>query len=393
MNRRRVWVTGVGALTAAGGTAGTLRSALERGRGFVQTDEGGLWAGRVRDFKATRESRRLDRSAQMFRATATEAWVDAGLDQETITPDRGCVIEGSSLGPMGEMISILRGGSSLRRRPSNMVRLMPGAGGAHFAAEVGLTGAVFHLSAGSASASQAIAEGYWKIVTEQADLVVVGGAECPIQPEVVDVFRSAGILSPSPSRPCRPFDEHRAGTVLGEGGAALILESAEHARRRDARPYVELSGVGAATESHSMLAPDPTGSGIRAAAEDAWKMAACPTLGWIKSHGTGTHQSDAAEYRGLHQVFGPTLVDTPIAGLKSMIGHCLGASGGIEAVATILALEAGLIPATIGHSNTDPEFRDCRILESPSATHATSALALSESFGGRVSALVFRGAA
>lgn len=390
----RVWVTGLGAVTAAGTGTAPLRELLLAARKRVapDADHPGLETGRCPDIPVMRATRHLDRSATLFVTAALEAWADAGIDTATLDAARCGVIEGSSLGPLAAVLGWLRHSSGpLECQPSGLVRFMVGAGGAAVAHQYGLRGPVLHLSAGSVSAASAIGDAYERIASGAADLMVAGGAECPLAPEIVGHFHAAGILAPE-GMSCRPFDVQRRGTVLGEGGGVLILESETHARRRGARCYARIEGYGLSCEAHSMISPDPGGSGVAAATQAAIGRTPLREIDWIKTHGTGTRPNDAAECAGLARLFGSDLVETPITSLKPAVGHCLGASGAVEAVAAVLCSVAGVIPATVGTGSIDPALPPCRVVQQVERRPTRHALLLSESFGGRCAALLLAAA-
>lgn len=390
-----VWVTGLGAVTAAGVGISPLRDLLLDARTSITPDPSleGLETGRCPDIPATRATRHLDRSATLFVTAAIEAWADAGIDAK-LNPARCGVIEGSSLGPMAEVLALRRDWNGTPEyHPSGLVRFMVGAGGAAIAHLYGLRGPVLHLSAGSVSAASAIGDAYVRIASGAADLIVAGGAECPLAPEIVGHFRAAGILAPpGAAATCRPFAAECRGTVLGEGAGVLILESEVHARRRGARCYAILEGYGLSCEAHSMIGPDPSGSGVTTAVAEALGSTPSEAIAWIKTHGTGTRPNDAAECAGLAQVFGARLVDTPITSLKPALGHCLGASGAVEAVAAVLCSVAGVVPATVGTGPIDPALPACRVPRRVERCPTRHALLLSESFGGRCAALLLAAA-
>ncbi|MEO8635631.1 MAG: beta-ketoacyl-[acyl-carrier-protein] synthase family protein [Gemmatimonadales bacterium] len=395
MTGREVWVTGIGAVSAAGLGASALGGLLSRAASGVRRlgDLGGLPAARTPTPAGGKLGKRLDRSALMMFAAGEEAWRDAALDEAGLDPRRCAIIEGSSLGPLAailtEQADRLGGARHPAHPASRIVRFMTGAGGAALAQAHGLRGPVFHLSAGSVSAACAIGEGFQRVAAGLADVVIAGGAECPLHPDILDSFAAAGLLAPphEEGSDCRPFDARRNGTVLGEGAGALILESADHARRRGALPRALLSGFGLSCEAYSMTAPEPAGGGI----VDAVTQALDGTngeIGWIKAHGTGTRVNDAAECRGLATLFGPDLPGMPITSLKPALGHALGASGAVEMVGAILALEGGFIPATFGTAEIDRELPCCTVVTSPQSSAARRILVLAESFGGRCAALV-----
>ena len=388
-----VWVTGIGAVSAAGIGTDALRSLMIRSATAVepQAELGGRAAGLASTPPPNGWSRRLDRSARLFAAACEGAWEDSGLEATTLSLDRCGVIEGSSLGPMAGLLAEHRGSRSGPGRASHLVRFMSGAGGAAFAQRREIAGPVFSLSAGSVSAAFAMAEAWWKLTFELLDVVVVGGGETPLDPEVIACFDAAGVLAPVDAvPPCRPFDRDRCGTVLGEGAGAMVLERAEHARRRGATPRAVLAGVGASCESHSAVAPDPTGVGVARAVRAALAGTDPAEIGWIKAHGTGTPANDAAECRGLAAALGPSLEHSWLTSLKPALGHCLGASAAVEAVAAVLALEEGLVPATVGTSRIDPDLPSCAVATSIREDPRRVALLLAESFGGRCAAVVLR---
>lgn len=395
MTQRAVWITGRGAVTAAGAGIGRLLEALCAGETAVRPldDLGGLPAGRVPDPLTGAINRRLDRSAALFVAAAQEAWQDAGLPQDARDVERCGLIEGSCLGPLADVLTALRArvgqnGKGMLR-PTGLVRFMTGAGGATFAQNHQLRGPVLHISAGSVSSTCAIGEALQKIALGLLDVVVVGGAECPLQSDVIENFRVAGVLAtPQHGEPvCCPFDARRTGTVLGEGAGVLVLEAAEHAARRGGRPRAIVTGFGLSRETYSMIRPDPTGSGVAEAGRVALDGVPLAEVGWVKTHGTGTKINDAAECQGLAALFGDQLPRTPLSSLKPMLGHCLGASGAVEAVAALLALEHGMIPPTIGTTQVDPALPHCAVATRVEASTARHVLLLAESFAGRCAAV------
>jgi 3-oxoacyl-[acyl-carrier-protein] synthase II len=404
MRTREVWITGCGAISAAGLGVPALANSLMAERSSVSVDRiGGPPVGRSPDPPPFRAGRKLDRSARLFIAAAAEAWDSAGLAEGAADPCRLAVFEGSSLGPMAELIDAARrtkGGGDRRARPTDIVRFMTGAGGAAFAQARGIGGPVLHVSGGSISSACAIGEaGLW-IDAGRFDVVVAGGAESPLHDDVLGLFRAAGILAVRDGHPdcCRPFDAERCGTCLGEGAGVLVLEAGEHARARGARPLAILQGYGTGCEPHSMTAPDPDGCAVRAAVAGAVSgmvragFDPASEIGWIKAHATGTRRGDASECRGLAAALGASLADIPMTGLKSRLGHCLGASGAVEAVAVLVALQNGNVPRTVGTRRVDPQLPACHVALGSERSRVASSLLLSESFGGRTAALLLRAA-
>jgi len=386
----RVWITGIGAVSAAGADVPALAALLGRGAAAATRDEVlGAAFGVAPDPKLPREARHLDRAARLFLAAGLEAWRQAGLPASLPDGDRVAVIEGSSIGAMRDLLDEYRAHVQRGDRlgPSALVRYMPGAGGSVLSQLVGARGAVLHVSAGSVSATCAIGEAWLKVAGGLADVALAGGAECPRHPDIVSAFRAAGILAEGPGQACRPFDAERSGTVLGEGAGALVLEAEAHAGRRGALPLAVLTGYGLAAEAYSMTAPEPTGAGVRSAVTQALAERGAGGLAWIKAHGTGTVLNDLAECRGLASALEGRLAEVPMTSLKSALGHCLGASGAVEAVATVAAMRGGFVPATVGTRHPDPALPRCRVAMAPEAARHGEVLLLSESFGGRCAAL------
>ena len=396
MTGRAVWITGIGAVSAAGVGAPALGEMLVESHRGVRTlpELGCISAGQAATPARFPASRRLDRSASLFLAAGEEALRDAGLDDERLHSSRCGVLEGSSLGPLADLLGEYAEQLTTPRdpgaRPSRLVRYMSGAGGATLAQRHRVRGPVFHLSAGSVSSACAIGEAFQKISAGLLDVVVAGGAECPLHREIVESFRSAGILSESDggvSR-CRPFDRRRNGTILGEGAGVVVLEAEDHARRRGGRPRAVIDGFGMSCESYSMTAPDPTGNGVAEAARQALGVRSQSSIGWIKTHGTGTLLNDAAECRGLAMLFGQTLPATPLTSFKPALGHTLGASAALELVGAIHALERGVVPATLDSEEPDPDLPPYCVATRTRPIHRKSVLLLAESFGGRCTAMV-----
>lgn len=398
MRKRAVWVTGMGAVSAAGVGRAALRELIHAERSGVVAGDGhcGLPAGRVALPPTDLGGRRLDRSATLFLAAADEAWISAGLSAARFDPIRCAVIEGSSLGPLADLLTAhqqwLAEPDGAVPAPSGLLKFLTGAGGASFAHTHGIRGPVLHVAAGCVAAATAIGEGFLKIATGAIDVAVVGGAECPLAEYVIAHFAAGGILAhPRPGDPlCCPFDARRTGTVLGEGAGVLVLEAAGHADRRGAPPYAEVTGFGFACGAYSMITPDPEGGDVAAAAGQALAGVPLVEVGWIKAHGTGTPSNDAAECRGLAAVFGDRLPHSPVTSLKPMLGHSLGASGAVEAVAALLAFGEGVVPATLGTEAPDPMLPKCRVATRVEAARGNRILLLAEGFGGRCAAIAVR---
>jgi 3-oxoacyl-[acyl-carrier-protein] synthase II len=393
---RGIWITGVGVVSAAGTGAPALRTLLREQRSAVATLPLSYWSvGRCPTPPRVRAARLLDRSARLFAAAAEEAWRGAGFTDAPPDPSRCDVIEGSSLGALGEVLPQERDRSVAGSSRASGLRLLLGAGGADFAEGHGVEGAVFHISAGSVSSAMALIEAVARLEAGRADVVVAGGGECPLDETVLASFAAGGILTPSRALGgvCRPFDLDRGGTVLGEGAGALILERAEHASRRGAAPLAVILGTGWSRESYRMTGPDPTGRGVTQAARQAIGGLGAAKIGWIKTHGAGTRLNDAAECEGLAALMGDDLPDAPLTSLKPALGHSLGASAAVETVAAVLALQDGMVPPTLNTLNPDPSLPPCTVALEPLVPREPVALLLAESFDGRCAAWTLAAAA
>jgi 3-oxoacyl-[acyl-carrier-protein] synthase II len=242
------------------------------------------------------------------------------------------------------------------------------------------------------SSASAVGDAFQRVASGELDLVIAGGAECPLQEDIVGTFEAAGILADATEDDpcCRPFDARHSGTSLGEGAGILILESEEHARARGANCRAILRGYGMCAEDYSMIAPDPEGSGVERAVRQALMNGGADRIAsvdWIKTHGTGTARNDAAECRGLARVWPERFASMPLTSIKPILGHCLGASGAVEAVACLLAMEEELIPSLVDCDVADSELPPCSLVRAPERRRTESVLLLSESFGGRCAAL------
>lgn len=392
MNDTAIWITGFGVLSALGRGEASLGPALGDEAGGVRPDLelGGRPAGRCLEPLADRHLRRLDRTARLFVSAAEDAWENAGLAGVELAGERTAVIEGSSAGAIPGLIECLGAPGHRHRGPTALVRFMAGAGSAAFAQAHGLDGPVHSLSAGSVSAACALGEAYEMLRGGRVDCVLAGGAEAPLTPELVALFEEAGILAAAvDGEPacCRPFDVRRNGTVPGEGAAVFVLETETHARARRAVPRAALLGYGVASEPGSMVAPDPTGRGVTAAARRALADATEPPA-WIKAHGTGTRLGDPAEINGLAALFGAGLREIPVTSLKPRLGHTLGASGAVEAAVALLALDARVVPPTLNTHEIDSALPPCRVATEPLQAGRGAVLLVSEGFGGRAAALL-----
>ena len=401
-DRRKVVVTGLGAVTPLGLGATTLHERWAAGE--VGIADG---AGRCRAFDATdhltvKEARRLDRFAQLAVVAAGEALAEAGWEGEPpYDPARvGCVIA-TGIGGQATLEAQLE---NMRVRGARMVSplgipmYMPNAATAAVTMKYKLRGQSYAVVSACASGAHAVGSALRMIQYGEADAVVCGGAESALTDFSFACFNSMEALSPDGIS--RPFDARRNGFVMGEGAGMLILEDEESARERGATILGEVAGYGSTTDAHHLTAPEPTGGPASRAIELAIRDAGAEAsqIDYINAHGTSTQLNDAAETRALKTALGAEAKRIPISSTKSSIGHTLGAAGAVEAVATFRTLITGVIAPTLGYEVPDPELDldyvpgEARPLVTGNG-HPPLALSNSFAFGGHNVSLALRGAA
>jgi 3-oxoacyl-[acyl-carrier-protein] synthase II len=407
---RRVVVTGLGAVTPLGNTTGEFWRRLiagESGVGpitaFDASDFSTRFAAEVKGFDpesaiGKRESKRMDRFSQFAVMAAKEAIDDSGLNlsEPQLLESSGAIIAtgiGGILTFQASSEKANRDGTWSKVTPFFIPMLMANAASAQISMAYGLRGPLFAVSSACASGNDAIVTAYNFIVAGDAPVMVTGGSEATISPLAVGGFCSMKAMSTrndDPHRASRPFDKERDGFVLGEGAGILVLEEYEHAKARGARIYCELYGYGQSADAYNLVAPDPDSKGVELALGRAIAHAHVKPeeVDYINAHGTSTPQGDAAESQAIQRVLGAD-TDVAVSSTKSMHGHALGAAGGIEGVATVLAVHNDIMPPTINYEVPDPE---CPLDYVPNiARKATVDVALSNSFGfgGHNSVLVF----
>ena len=334
-------------------------------------------------------ARRMARASQMALIAARMALDEAGLDQETVAAEGERV--GVSVGTVNAGFDSLVDTAyqytyhGRKPFPTALINGLPNMPGYYISLEIGATGPLTTISTACASGTQSIGHGMDLIRHGKADLVFAGGVDCLIRKEVMAAFDAMTVLSrssnDSPSKASRPFDADRDGFVLGEGAGFMVLESMEHALQRDAHIYAEVLGHAASSDAHHIATPDQEGLGaqkaMRWALEDA-KLAP-DRIDYINAHGTGTRINDPTETKAIKQVFGESAYQIPVSSTKSMIGHCMGASGTLEAIACIKSLQEGILHPTINYETPDPE---CDLDYVPNqARQVRINTALSNSFG------------
>ncbi|WP_129843877.1 beta-ketoacyl-ACP synthase II [Streptomyces sp. RFCAC02] len=402
---RTVVVTGVGATTPLGGDSATTWEGLVAGRSGVGvlTEE---WARDLPVRIAARAAvdpaevlprpvaRKLDRSAQFALLATREAWADAGFsgragDDDALDPTRVGAVVASGIGGVTTLLDqydVLREKGARRVSPHTVPMLMPNSPAANVGLEINAQAGAHAPVSACASGAEAVGYAVEMIRTGRADVVVAGGTEAAIHPLPIAAFATMMALSKNegdPAKVSRPYDRDRDGFVLGEGAGVVVLESAEHARRRGARVYCEVLGQGLSGDAHHIAQPEPTGRGIAAALRHVLDGSDLKPeqLVHVNAHATSTPLGDLAEVKALRSVLGDDLDHMAISATKSMTGHLLGGAGGIETVATVLALHHRTAPPTINVDNLDPDV-DADIVrdearELPSGTIA----AVNNSFG------------
>ena len=397
----RVVITGLGALSPLGHSVDELWSGLIAGRSGVdlitQFDTGELpckIAGEVKDFKPTdyinfKEARRMGRASQLAVATAHQALADAGLP--TTLPEelqeRAGVCVGTALGPFersDEEIQTYRKRGWRAASPFALTSSLANMPAHHVSMLAKTKGPIATPVNACASGTQALFEGAEFIRRGQADLMIAGGVEGLIIEYAIAGFSAMRALASNnddPARASRPFDKNRDGFVLSEGCGLMILESLEHARARGAHIYAELLGGASSSDAYHMAAPDPTGAGAVRAMQWALHDAGVDVseVDYINAHGSGTPLNDSMETLAIKKLFGEQAYNIPISSSKSMIGHCMGSAGTLEAIACVKTIQTGIIHPTINYETPDP---DCDLDYVPNvARQAPVRVALSNSFG------------
>lgn len=397
--KRRVVVTGIGAVTPLGLNAEEFWKNLLAGKSgaanvtyFDTSLFGTHFACEVKGFKATdfidrKAAQRMDPFSQFAVVSSDEALKDSGLAIKDMDPDRiGCVY-GSGIGGMityDTQFSNYKEGGPRRISPFFIPMLIPDIAASQISMRHGLKGPLYATVSACATSNHAIGDSYRIIQYGDADIMVCGGSEAPITPMGFGGFDSMKALSArndEPEKASRPFDAKRDGFVMGEGGATLILEELEHAKKRGAKIYAEITGIGYTADAFHLTAPADGGEGAVRAMKRALKDANIPpdAVDYINVHGTSTPLGDIAENTAIKTTFGEHAKKLNISSTKSMTGHLLGAAGAIEAIAAIMACLTDTIPPTINQEFPDPE---CDLNYTPNtAAKRTVQYALSNTFG------------
>jgi len=357
------------------------------------------WDGIPPDQYDARESKRMDRFAQFAVASALEAVRDSGLDFAKEDPERCGVIVGSGIGGLEELeqqhCRMLEKGPT-RVSPFTVPKLMANAAAGNISIIWGLRGPNMAVVTACASAGNSIGESLRYIRAGLCDVIITGGAEAALTQLGLGSFCSLKGLSTrndDPTHASRPFDKHRDGFLLAEGAGVIVLEELKHARRRGARIYAELIGYGASGDGYHITAPDPMGKGAILAMKLALKDAqvAPDQVDYINAHGTSTELGDIAETRAVKELFGEhARKGLMVSSTKSSTGHLLGASGGVEIIASALAISEGIIPATLNLEDPDPQCDLDYVPNTPRPRRVNVVMSNSFGFGGHNACLVLR---
>jgi nodulation protein E len=399
---RRVVVTGVGVLSSIGNTVAKFEESLRACRPGIgpitQLDTSRLRfhnAAEVEEFEPTRhftESQLnwLDRFAQLGIVAARDAIADSTLTWDDELRTRTGVITGSCLGGIGTEDAHYFGfyhENKPRCSPTAVPRIMSNAVASHVAMEQKFTGATFTTSTACSSANHAIGQAFWLIRQGTLECALAGGSEAPLSFGHLKAWEAMRVVA---SDTCRPFSKNRAGIILGEGAAMLVLETLENARARGAKIYAELAGFGMSADAYHLTSPLAEGAAraMNAALEDGHLSR--EQINYVNAHGTGTQANDSTETRAIRQVFGPHANQLAISSTKSMHGHALGAAGALEGVATLLAFRSNFLPPTANFLERDPACDLDVVPNQARNAEIEGALSNSFAFGGLNAVLAFR---
>ena len=403
-------VTGLGAVTPIGNNRQDFWQncvAGESGVGPITAFDADLFATRiaaeVKDFRpedllGRKDARRMDRFTQFAVVAGAEAIADANLPDDAEFKSRVGSVLGTGIGGIitfwlnSEKAN--ENGTWAKVTPFFIPMLMSNAQAAHISMRHGFRGPIFSAGSACASGNDAIITAYNYIAYGDADAMITGGSEATVSPLAIGGFASMRAMSTrndDPTRASRPFDRERDGFVLGEGAGVLVLEEYESAKKRGARIYCEMLGYGQSADAYDLVAVDPDGTGVMLALTRAFeKSGISPAdVDYVNAHGTSTPIGDPAESKAIEKAFGEHATRIAVSSTKSMHGHALGAAGGIEGVATVLAVADDIMPPTINYEFPDPE---CTLDYVPNvARRAPVRVALSNSFGfgGHNSVIVF----
>ena len=405
---KRVAVTGMGIISPVGNSVEKFWSSISGGKsgiGFItkfDTEDFKVKiAAEVKDFDPLEYMdkaavRKTDEFVRFALAAAAQAMADSALEEQ-IAPERLSVYYGSGIGGfhtfMQEHANLINKGSR-RVSPMFIPKMIPNMAAGEIAIKFHAEGPCISVSTACATGTSCIGEGYRAIAAGYADAAIVGGSESSVNELAIAGFTNCMALCETndPENASIPFDKRRCGFVVGEGAGALVLEEYEHAKKRGAHIYAEVTGYGSTCDAHHITAPDPEANGAARAFADAAAQSGYSENDavYINAHGTSTPLNDKTETLAIKKAFGEKAADISVSSTKSMTGHMLGAAGAAEAVAAILALNNGIVPPTIGYKEKDPE---CDLDCTPNTAKErdiTLAMSSSLGFGGHNACIAFR---
>ena len=413
MNLKRVVVTGLGALTPIGNNKSDYWNALVAGKSgcapvtYFDTEHFKtkfaceLKNYNVSDFFDRKEARKTDKFAQYAMVASDEAIIDAKLNLDAVDKFRVGVIWGAGIGGIDtfqtEVTNFATGNGTPRFNPFFIPKMIADIAPGNISIKHGFMGPNYTTVSACASSANAIIDALNYIRLGHCDVIVTGGSEATINEAGMGGFNAMHALSTrneSPETASRPFDATRDGFVLGEGAGALVLEEYEHAKARGAKIYAELVGGGLSSDAYHMTAPHPEGIGVTAVMKNCLANAGLKPedVDAINTHGTSTPLGDVAELKAISRVFGDHAKNININSTKSMTGHLLGAAGAIEAIASILSMQHGIVPPTINHTTVDENIDPNLNLTLNKAQKRTVNVAMSNTFGfgGHNACVVFK---
>lgn len=407
--KRRVVVTGMGAVTPIGNTVEEFWSGIRAGKvgigpitRFDASEYKVQIAAEVKDFVAKermdfKAAKRMETFSQYAVAAAKEAFEDAGIDLSKEDPYRAGVIVGSGIGSLQTVeqnyTKIVEKGPS-RVNPLMVPLMISNMAAGNVSIQLGLKGKCTNVVTACASGTNCIGDAFRAIQYDDADIMVAGGTESCICPTGVAGFAGLTALSTStdPMRASIPFDKDRNGFVLGEGAGIVVLEELEHAKARGAKIYAELAGYGSTGDAYHITSPQEDGEGAGMAMKIAMKEAdAAPEqIDYINAHGTSTHHNDLFETRAIKYALGEAAKDVAVNSTKSMIGHLLGAAGGVEFIVCVKSIQDGFIHQTMGSLETDEECDLNYAIGAPIEKDINYVLSNSLGFGGHNATLLLK---
>ena len=410
--KRRVVVTGLGALTPVGLNVEDSWKSLTEGKSgvdfityFDTTEFVTKFAAELKGFDPLnymdrKMSQRLDPFTQYALVASDMAVEDSGLTSGAINKDRVGVVYGSGIGGMWtyhkqQNILYERGGKPDRISPFFIPMLIADIAAGRISIKYGFRGPNYATTSACATSANSIIDSVMLIQRGDADVMVTGGSEAVICPMGIGGFNALKAISTrndAPQKASRPFDKNRDGFVMGEGGGTLVIESLEHAKARGAKIYCEIKGIGMTADAHHITDPSPNGDGVARAMKIALDDSGLKPeeIQVVNAHGTSTPPNDRNETAAIKTVFGEHSYNLNVHSIKSMVGHLLGAAGAVESIVSVLSIRDGIIPPTINYEEKDP---DCDLNYTPNSAvkrDVNAVLSDNSGFGGHNTAIVFK---